>query len=187
MALCNLGFPICSSYIQQICSSLAYTDRMQPFEACITGISICSHLGWHYGCSVTSVTSQWMRNSRENFLLLRNARYRAMIKPVVSPSGVRRNFSWGGFIQWHMVVICIWCAVFVTSRFDVIFTFPNQQFGEVRWQYRHILLHTLPCLMCHYTDKLSALQVRILEENTINATTPVHNCKNIRLRVETGE
>jgi len=26
-----------------------------------------------------------------------------------------------------------------------------------------------------------------LEENTINATTPVHNCKNIRLRVETGE
>jgi len=47
------------------------------------------------------------------------------------PSGVRRKFSWGGFIQWHMVVICLWCAVFVTSRFDVIFMFPNQRFGEV--------------------------------------------------------
>jgi len=22
----------------------------------------------------------------------------------------------GGFIQWHMVVICIWCALFVTSQ-----------------------------------------------------------------------
>jgi len=37
----------------------------------------------------------------------------------------------GGFIQWHMVVICIWCALFVTSQFDVIFAFPNQRFGEV--------------------------------------------------------
>jgi len=29
------------------------------------------------------------------------------------------------FIQWHMVVICIWCAVFITTQFDVIFMFPN--------------------------------------------------------------
>ena len=45
-------------------------------------------------------------------------------------SGVRRNFSWGGFIQWHRVVICIWCALFVTSQNDVIVLFPNQRFGE---------------------------------------------------------
>jgi len=31
----------------------------------------------------------------------------------------------GWFIQWYMVVICIWCVVFVTSQFDVIFMFPN--------------------------------------------------------------
>jgi len=37
----------------------------------------------------------------------------------------------GGFIQWHMVVICIWGALFVTSQFDVICMFPNQRFGEV--------------------------------------------------------
>jgi len=37
----------------------------------------------------------------------------------------------GGFIQWHVVVICIWCPLFVTLQFDVIFMFPNQLFGEV--------------------------------------------------------
>jgi len=37
----------------------------------------------------------------------------------------------GGFIEWHMVVICIWSALFVTSQFDVIFMFPNQRFDEV--------------------------------------------------------
>jgi len=31
---------------------------------------------------------------------------------------------------WQMVVICIWCALFVTSQFDIIFMFPNQRFGE---------------------------------------------------------
>jgi len=37
----------------------------------------------------------------------------------------------GGFIQWHMVLVCLWCVVFVMSQFDVIFMFPNQRFGEV--------------------------------------------------------
>jgi len=37
----------------------------------------------------------------------------------------------GEFIQWHMVVICIWCALFVTSQFDVKFMFLNQRFCEV--------------------------------------------------------
>ena len=51
--------------------------------------------------------------------------------PVGVYSGVRRKFSWGGFIQWHRVVICILCALIVTSQFDVIVLFPNQRFGEV--------------------------------------------------------
>jgi len=55
------------------------TDWMQPFEPCITEISICSHSGWHYHCfltlramneklswelvhcCVTNVTEQWQR------------------------------------------------------------------------------------------------------------------------------
>jgi len=40
------------------------------------------------------------------------------------------NFH-GGFIQWRMMAIYIWCALFVTSQFDVMFMFPNQRFGVV--------------------------------------------------------
>ena len=61
------------------------------------------------------------------------------------PVAYAENF-YGGFTQGHMVVICTWCALFVTSQFDVIFTFPNQRFGEVCWNNRHILLHALPIL-----------------------------------------
>jgi len=35
------------------------------------------------------------------------------------------------FIQWHRIVICIWCALIVTSQFDVIVLVPNQRFVEV--------------------------------------------------------
>jgi len=52
----------------------------------------------------------------------------------------------GFFIQWHMVVIFIWCALFVTSQFDVVFIFPNQRFGEVCWHNMHIRLHALPLI-----------------------------------------
>jgi len=54
------------------------------------------------------------------------------------------NFHEAGFIHWHMLVICIWCALFVTSQFDVTFMFPNQRFGDVFWHDLHILLHALP-------------------------------------------
>jgi len=50
---------------------------------------------------------------------------------VACISCVRRKFSLVGIIQWHMVVIRIWCALFVTSQFDVVFMFPNQPFAEV--------------------------------------------------------
>ena len=52
------------------------------------------------------------------------------------------NFH-GAFIQWHIVVICIGCAMFVTSQFDVVFMFPNQRLGEVCWHNMHILLHAI--------------------------------------------
>jgi len=62
--------------------------------------------------------------------------------PVDGNSGVRRKFSWGCLIQCHMM-ICIWCALFVTSQFEVIVMFPNQYFGEVCWHNIHIFLHPL--------------------------------------------
>jgi len=41
------------------------------------------------------------------------------------------TFHGGCFIQRHRVVICIWCALFVTSQNDVMVLFANQRFGEV--------------------------------------------------------
>ena len=56
------------------------------------------------------------------------------------------NFHGGDLVQGHMVVICFWCALFVTSQFDVISMFPNQRFGEVCWHSMHIFLHLLSLL-----------------------------------------
>jgi len=79
------------------------------------------------------------------------------------------NFH-GGLVQGHMVVIWIWCALFVTSQFDNISMFLNQRFGDVCRHNIHIFLHPLPLFHC--TEyKFSALQVRLSEENKLNATT----------------
>ena len=79
----------------------------------------------------------------------------------------------GGFNQWHLVVICIWCALFVTSQLDVRFMFANQLFREICWHNIHILLHALPQFMCHNCTeyKLSAIQVTISDEYKLKATT----------------
>jgi len=61
---------------------------MQPFEVCVTEVSICFHSGWHYRCSVTLVTQQAMRSSHDTPPLLRNARHRATITPG-SPVRIR--------------------------------------------------------------------------------------------------
>jgi len=86
---------------------------------------------------------------------------------------LRRNFSWGeGVIQWHMVVICIWCALFVTSQFDVMFMFTNNVLTKFVDTICIFFYTHSPYFVSHCTEyKLSALQVRISEENKINATT----------------
>ena len=83
------------------------------------------------------------------------------------PVAYAENFHGGRFIQWHIVVICLWCVLFVTSQFDVIFTFPNQRFGEVCWHIRIFFYTHSRYFMCHCTEyKLSALQVRIYKINS---------------------
>jgi len=51
----------------------------------------------------------------------------------LKPNKLLKHMQWRtqkifmvGFIQWHMVVICIWCALFVTSQLDVIFVFSSE-------------------------------------------------------------
>jgi len=43
----------------------------------------------------------------------------------------QKIFIEGVLVESHVVVICIWCALFVTSLIDVISMFPSQRFGEV--------------------------------------------------------
>jgi len=91
--------------------------------------------------------------------------------PCVVAVAYAENFH-RGIIQWHMVVICIWCALFATSQFDVIFMFPKQRFGEVSWHNMHILLHALSLFYVplHWIWVISALSWDI-GGNTLNATT----------------
>jgi len=63
---------------------------------------------------------------------------RVSVAPGIKQWHTQKVFM-GSFIQWHMVVIRIWCALFVTSQFDVIFMFSS----EVCCHNRHILLHAL--------------------------------------------
>jgi len=61
-----------------------YANWLQPFERCVTGISIYFHSGRHYRCSVPL---RYLRNSKwevhmVTFPLLSNVRQKAMITPV---------------------------------------------------------------------------------------------------------
>ena len=44
----------------------------------------------------------------------------------------QKIFMGGSVIQWLILVICIWCMLFVTSQFEIILIFPNQRFGEFK-------------------------------------------------------
>ena len=49
--------------------------------------------------------------------------------------------------QWRMAVIATVYKLFVTSQYDVIFTFANQSFGKVCSHSMHTILHTLSLLV----------------------------------------
>jgi len=44
--------------------------------------------------------------------------------------------------QWRMLVINCGYTMLVTSKYDVVFTFANQRFGEVCWHNMHSILHS---------------------------------------------
>ena len=101
----------------------------------------------------------------------------------------QKIFLWGVFILLHMVVICIWCALFVCHHiFDVIFMFPNQRFGDVCWHNKHVLLHALALFFVslHWIWAISAPIWDFGVKYTQRYDTAVHNCKSMRLRVETS-
>jgi len=121
----NLAYLIRQRNLYCLLFSL-YVDLEQTF-LCVKGCSI----------HTTNFTYQYQHI---NCIFLQFSQVVKARKHYVLAIGVLRKFSWRRFIQWHMVVICIWCALLVTSQFDVIFMFLNQRFGEVCWHY----LHNLP-------------------------------------------
>jgi len=50
-------------------------------------------------------------------ILLSGTRSKRRCTPICGAQWRTQKIFMGGFIQWHMVVICIWCALFVTSQF----------------------------------------------------------------------
>ena len=85
--------------------------------------------------------------------------------------GVRRKFNGGVHsvaCGGHLYLVYVVCDVTIWRHIHV----SKQCFGEVRWHNMYIIPHALPYFMCHCTEyKLSTLQVRISEENKLNATT----------------
>jgi len=72
-----------------------------------------AHSGWHYRCSVTLTTQQWMRVFMGARPLLRNARHRTMIMPVnpprlrlihISPSYQTVYRSFGIILEWVLSI-----------------------------------------------------------------------------------
>jgi len=71
-----------------------------------------------------------------------------------------------------MVAICIWCALFVTSQFDVIFIFWTNILAKFVDIICIFFFTHSPYFMCLCTEyKLSTLQGRISEENKLTAST----------------
>jgi len=69
---------------------------------------------------------------------------------MAQPVAYAENFHGGRLVQRQMVVICIGCALSVTSQFDVISMFPNQRFGEVCW-------HNMICIIFTSTPLISCV------------------------------
>jgi len=137
-------------------ASLVYhqTYKMQRLKFCQSWLCFA---GWNEGRWLLRTASEFtsfyvIENYCHKPVISQNFRHGDSAKSTallfrLTVSGVRRKFSWGCFIQWHMVVTCVWSTLLVTSQFDVIFIFPKQQrFGEVCWHNMHIRLHPLPLI-----------------------------------------
>jgi len=84
--------------------------KSTPRGTCIPG---CHPLVWYYlRLGFKAGVTKLLPQTQSYFLV-----------QIHANSGVRRKFSWGCLVQGHMVVICFWCALFVTSQFDVISMF----------------------------------------------------------------
>ena len=76
----------------------------------------------------------------------------------------------GGVVKGHMVAICIWCALFVTSLFDLIYMFPNQRFGEVCWRNNAYFSTSTPLISCFIALNINYQRFKLGCRRKINST-----------------
>jgi len=113
-----------------------------------------------------------------------NARGRSTIatcqyKQLVRGNGIclqwrTQNIFMGGvcFIRWHMVFICIWCALLWRHNLTSYSRFQTNVLAKFVDEICIFLYTRYPYFMCQCTEyKLSPLQVMISKENNLNATT----------------
>jgi len=84
------------------------------------------------------------------------------------------NFHGRVLVQGHMVVICIYCALFVTSQIDVMSMFPNQRFGEVCWRNNAYFSTRTPLISCVIALKTNHQRSKLDYRRKINST-PQHS------------
>jgi len=87
-------------------------------------------------------------------------------KHICCTSGVRKKFSWG--VSFALGVRCLW-----RHNLTSYSCFQTNVLAKFLYTICILIFYThFPYFMCHCTEsKLSALQVRISEENALNATT----------------
>jgi len=80
-------------------------------------------------CRNNFINSYWLQNRSKPATKISirvnkvGTNFQVIPKSYTFAVAYAENFHVGFFIQWHTVVICIWCALFLTSQFDVIFMF----------------------------------------------------------------
>jgi len=104
---------------------------------------------------------------------LRNKQFQLHLECINALSGVRRKFSWemSHSVAYgsHLHLVCAVCDGHNLTSYSCFQTNVLATFFDIIC----IFFYTYsPYFMCHCTDyKLSALQIRISEENKLNATT----------------
>jgi len=78
------------------------------------------------------------------------------------------NFH-GGFIQWHMVVNCNWCARFVTSQFDVILCFQTNVLAKFV-DITGIFFYTYALILCVIALYINYQRSKLDYRRKINST-----------------
>ena len=103
------------------------------------------------------LTTKFLKNEKQGILHWNQWRTQKIFMGVV-------------LVQGHMVVICVWCWLFVTSQFDIICMFPNQRFGDVSWHNYTYFSTSTPLISCGIALNINYQRSKLGYRRKINST-----------------